>query len=916
MSEQPLKIRQFQSLDDFRQWWWGDEVTQFCKDHPDQVSALKNHHFVKPYLEELERESTAGAEQQQVAPQPTTKTFGKYQLEKKLGQGGMGAVYLAFDPALNRRVALKIMALKGQEAIERFQREARASAKLKHPNITPVYEVGTQSKYHYFTMEYVEGASLDSQIQSKKLNPKRTAEVIRDIASALDYAHKQGIIHRDIKPANILIDSTGRPYLTDFGLAKETTGLEKSLTLSGTVVGTPDYMSPEQARGERRLDPRADIFSLGATLYHCLTGSVPFRGKELYQVLEQVVHKDPLPPSRLIRRLDPDLETICLKCMEKEPIQRYQACRELSEDLTRYLKGDVILAKPVSTVTKLYLKAKKNKLASIGIASAVVILLAVIIGLMVSSANKRKEIASHRANAQNAFADKDYDKAKEWCTKLLTLAPADEEIQSILKRSEDALKKQAAKSGEDKARAEAEAAKSKEAAEIRSKAKAVLDRIRLAKTPEDKLKIAQEALNIDQTFGEAWQEMGYAYKEKAGSRLAVRSPDEYRELIDKAVEAFTKAIELTPSLAYSYYERALINADYHNKQEEAISDFEKVLEYDPGSHIGNFAKGNIESDRKKYDKAIESYTRAIALSPDYVQAYHRRGLACYNKAREHTSSDGSPAELLDKAIADYTEVIRLDPKNIEGYYCRGLAYYDKEGRESRPDECRELMDRAIADYNAAIKTTESYSSIEIPGINIDTKESIIGAVSAIKTIFISPRLASIYCSRGIACEKKAEYASSEITSAELREQAMADYNQAIKINPKLAEPYNNRASIYARKAEREQNPDSRRELIDKAMADCDKAIILNHKSAAAFDTRAFVYIKKGDLEEAIADCDKAIALDPKYANAYYNRAIAYSNQDDFKAAIADGEQFLELAPNYPQAEQVKQLIADWRKKLK
>ena len=175
MPEQPLKVRQFQSLDDFRAWWWSDELTQFCNDHPDQVDALKAHRFIKPWLAELERESVAGEAQEQ-APPPTAKTFGKYVLEKKLGQGGMGAVYLAFDPALNRRVALKIMALKGAEAVERFQREARASAKLKHPNITPVYEVGTQSKYHYFTMEYVEGASLDSQIQA---SPQAVPELRR-----------------------------------------------------------------------------------------------------------------------------------------------------------------------------------------------------------------------------------------------------------------------------------------------------------------------------------------------------------------------------------------------------------------------------------------------------------------------------------------------------------------------------------------------------------------------------------------------------------------------------------------------------------------------------------------------------------------------------------------------------------------
>jgi serine/threonine-protein kinase len=490
MSEQPLKVRQFQSLDEFRQWWWSEEVTQFCNDHPDQVDALKNHRFVKSYLDELERETSAGAEQQAVAPQPTGKTFGKYTLEKKLGQGGMGAVYLAFDPALNRRVALKVMALKGTDAIERFQREARASAKLKHPNIIQVYEVGTQSKYHYFTMEYVEGASLDSQIKTKKLSNKRIAEVIRDIASALDYAHKQQIIHRDIKPANILMDKAGRPYLTDFGLAKETTGLEKSLTLSGTVVGTPDYMSPEQARGEKRLDHRSDIFSLGATLYHSLTGQVPFIGKELYQVMEQVVHKEPIQPSRLVRALPSDLETICLKCMEKEPAKRYPNAGDLADDLTRFLKGDVIRARPISTAEKLWRKVRQNKIASFGVAAGIGLLaVGLIISHLVSSSATAGKLDEYRKEADKYYKAGKFEDAKAACDKILEIS-YDMDIDELRDECEAGIKKKEKEGKEKDTQAEA----IRKQAELRDRAKAVLDRIKSVSTPDDKIKTAQEAL--------------------------------------------------------------------------------------------------------------------------------------------------------------------------------------------------------------------------------------------------------------------------------------------------------------------------------------------------------------------------------------------------------------------------------------
>ncbi|HLD36580.1 MAG TPA: serine/threonine-protein kinase, partial [Planctomycetota bacterium] len=241
-----LRIPRFNSQAEFQAWWSGAEVNEFLKRHPDKLDALSEHPWVKPYLGEVKTPPVADKNQDK-----SSRQFGKYQIEKKLGQGGMGAVYLAYDPSLERRVALKVMILKEEDAVQRFMVEAKASARLKHPNILPVYEIGTVGKYHYFTMEYIDGVPLSDLIQdkSKSLNAKQIAGVIKDISSALSYAHSQGVLHRDIKPANIMIDKKGTPYLTDFGLAKEMSRIDRSLTISGTIVGTPDYMSPEQARG-------------------------------------------------------------------------------------------------------------------------------------------------------------------------------------------------------------------------------------------------------------------------------------------------------------------------------------------------------------------------------------------------------------------------------------------------------------------------------------------------------------------------------------------------------------------------------------------------------------------------------------------------------------------------------------------
>ncbi|MEW6027817.1 MAG: serine/threonine-protein kinase, partial [Planctomycetota bacterium] len=361
MPDKTIQVNRFNSPEEFHLWWESPEITQV---HQAQPGLLEEHPMVKPWLDGSDK------------PAPEfIDGFGRYRVLKKLGQGGMGTVYLAVDPVLDRQVALKVTPLEGIEATARFMREVRSAAKLKHPNIVQVYEVGTQGKFHYFTMEYIDGSSLEGFIDGNKLSPMRIAGIICDIASALHYAHGQGIIHRDIKPGNILIDSQGKPYLTDFGLAKELAMSGRSLTMSGTVLGTPDYMSPEQARGESgRIDARSDIFSLGATLYYCLTGLSPFKDSDLYQVLNRVINKEPVLPTKTIRNLHRDLETICMKCLEKEPSRRYQTAQELADDLKRFIEGETIKARRSGLITKLIKKARRNKPAAFAMLGAALIL--------------------------------------------------------------------------------------------------------------------------------------------------------------------------------------------------------------------------------------------------------------------------------------------------------------------------------------------------------------------------------------------------------------------------------------------------------------------------------------------------------------------------------------------------------------
>jgi eukaryotic-like serine/threonine-protein kinase len=267
-----------------------------------------------------------------------------YELLGKLGEGGMGVVYKAKNIALNRIEVLKMIRageFASAKELARFKFEAEAAANLDHPNIVPVFGVGEASGRPYLAMRWIDGKSLADQAPPAK---REAALLVAKIARAVHHAHRRGILHRDLKPANILVDSEAEPFVTDFGVARRI-GADAALSQSGAIVGTPQYMAPEQARGDPNLTVGADIYALGGILYYCLTGQPPFSGKSYVDVLNQVVTSPPAAPRNVNGAVDPELEAVCLKCLEKNPADRYHSAFELADDLEHYLRGEGVSAR-------------------------------------------------------------------------------------------------------------------------------------------------------------------------------------------------------------------------------------------------------------------------------------------------------------------------------------------------------------------------------------------------------------------------------------------------------------------------------------------------------------------------------------------------------------------------------------------
>ncbi len=538
--------------------------------------------------------------------------IGPYRVLRELGRGGMGVVYRALDPELRREVALKVM-IAGAQAheadVERFRREAAVVAKMgRHPHLVQIHDIGRDADRLYFTMDFVEGRSAKQRVEEEgAFPPREAARIAAEVAGALAFAHKAGVVHRDVKPHNILLDRDNKAFLGDFGLAKDTSNAA-GLTESGSAFGTPAYMSPEQAGGHAsQATALSDLYSLGATLFEMLTGRAPFVGETGMDIIRQVLDADPPAPGTLKAGIHRDLEIICLKALRKEPEKRYSSAADMEADLRRFLNGEPIHARPAGGLERLVNRVKRHR-AVVGVATAGFVLAA---GIAVAAAWRLKS----RENEAVA-AKADLDRREKEATPLLL------EGKSLVDRADDATR-----SGGWKDRAEY----ARRAVEILGKARALLPEsedvrfelgraLRRGGREEEALKALEEAVAINAKDPRAWFEHGSICQERLSRsrgtlfRLAMSA---VQNEVGFAVTGFSGSV-------IAWIGGTSTPEDEERLKATAAADFRKVVETGAVPFCAAYGEGMLLFYEGKHEPALAKIDRSLEINPYFVEAIEAR----------------------------------------------------------------------------------------------------------------------------------------------------------------------------------------------------------------------------------------------------------------------------------------------------
>ena len=888
------------------------------------------------------------------------ESWERYEFIEFIGRGGMGDVFKARDPRLGRHVALKFLRRDDPNQLQRFLREAQVQAKVDHENLCPVYEVGEVEGHSYIAMQYISGGSLKEIADLLDLQSK--ISIMVDVADALHAAHQAGLIHRDIKPANILVetnaDGSWHPYVVDFGIAREidTPG---DLTASGMVLGTPAFCSPEQVRGETsKLDRRTDVYGLGATLYWFLTGKSPYAGA-YPEIIAGVAERDPEPPHRIDRSIPVDLETIVLKCLEKDQDRRYPTTRETSEDLRRFLAGEPITARRAGLVYRLGKRVRKHPGM---VAAAIAVILAfTALGTLSLRANLRT-----RRQAAIAASLTEQAKEIESFARVAAMMPLHDRSleRGVIETRMAAIVVEMARHGEISA----------------GPGHYALGRGYLTLQEEEE---ARQHLELAVEEGYVGPGVSYALGMVLG-RLYQRELDLARRLDNAELRtARIEEIEQTlrdPALAHlrsgsgsatevAGYAEALI-AFYGGNLDEALAATREAFLNEEWLYEAKRLEGDIllemGADRRLHgdpDGALEVLTEAgisyavaatIARSDPSV---HEGECARWTQVLEIRSRRGAPVQdAFDAATAACGRSLSIDPRRAEIHerlshlYWRWADLVNDGGGDPSPfltqsiaaaDRAIELNPESVAAYSTrggALTVT----AIGERAHGKDPRQTLEQAVTSFESaIAIHPGAVLAHDDLGYAWERLALYEMEiGLDPRPALDRAVMAFRRAIELNPDYANAYNNSGIALWRRAVYEMRTGSDpRATLDEAVAAFDAAIVRNPGYAYAFANRglagrtsAIHRLENGDdplatLERSRSDLDRALSLNPRIFWAYpeqtavavlaarWSMQTGVSPRNHFTAAAAAAQKALTANPQnavaYQSAAEVHRWRADW-----